>query len=196
MTEQKIPRGIRNKNPGNIERSSKFTWEGEDELSYSSAQFDHRFATFVDPVWGVRAMMKLLINYNQKREIKTLRQAISRYAPSFENKTDVYTKFVADKADVKPDDEWDFTQRFFLIPVVKAMVCFENGYPSQEQLDGGAVPFQWYPDKVYNDAYELALKGRITSHTFNEVVEAPEEEKPKTKRSFWCIIRTWLSKGD
>ena len=181
-----IPRGIRNKNPGNIERSNRFTWIGELDLPLEDPHRDERFAVFDDVQYGLRAMMKLLINYNQKHDIKTLRQAINRWAPKNENNTDKYAKTVARWADINPDDEWDFTQLMFLVPVVKAMVRYENGAPAQQQIEDGAHEFQWYSNMTYQNAYVLAVKGRITSHTMNKVPMKKAEPEPEL--TFWQTI--------
>lgn len=184
----RLPRGIRNKNPGNIEISAKFTWQGEVRPGT-----DKRFCTFQDPIYGLRAMMKLLINYNQKHHILTLRDAIARYAPSNENNTKAYVKAVAKAADINPDAEYDFTRIDFLVPVTKAMVVHENGHPHNviggDYADEGFHP-NWYSDAVYQSAYELAVKGRITTHSMNHLHEKPlVEDKPKPPRGFWCFIK-------
>lgn len=198
-----LPRGIRNKNPGNIERSWQFEWRGEvrpGHPEWSEAEQEDRFCVFEEPVYGLRAMMKNLITYNKKRNIKTLRQAVERWAPPHENKTDNYTNFVADFADINPDNEWDFTQRIFLIPVVRGMVLMENGRPDEEQRRNGAHKY-WYDEKTYNDAYEMAVKGRVTPHTMNEAsskkspeVFAERVRKPWLKRFIHAIIR--IFKGE
>lgn len=175
-----LPRGIRNKNAGNIERSNKFQWQGEIRPAKDSPLYDARFCVFSEPAYGLRAMMKLLINYNQKHNIKTLKDALNRYAPHHENDTSAYVKSVAKWADIKATDEWDFTDPIFLVPVVKAMVRVENGAPKDSDIEGGAVPYQWYTNKTYQEAFELAQRGRVTSHSFNVVPEKkPEPAKPK-----------------
>ncbi len=175
-----LPRGIRNKNAGNIERSNRFQWQGELRPAKTDPIYDERFCVFSDPAYGLRAMMKLLINYNQKHGINTLKDALNRWAPHHENDTNAYVKNVAKWADINPNAEWDFTDPIFLVPVVKAMVRVECGHPSDKQIERGATPYQWYSNKEYQDAYELAKRGRITSHSMNVVPEKkPEVKKPK-----------------
>lgn len=85
-------RGIRNNNPGNIEWGSP--WQG---LVAHDQRSDPRFAQFVDPVWGIRALTRVLITYQDKRRAKdgspidTVAEFIERWAPAFENNTQAYT---------------------------------------------------------------------------------------------------------
>lgn len=187
-----LPRGIRNRNPGNLERAKGFEWYGEIRPKPGDPRYDARFAVFDEVEYGIRAMMKNLITYNQRRGIKTLREAINRWAPDFENDVSAYLKFVSKESDIAPDDEWDFTQRIFLIPVVRAMIVHENGWPTAAQRESG-IPEYWYSPRTYENAYELAVKGRITSHTMNEVPvkKSPEAFKPR-KLTLWERIEKWL----
>lgn len=58
MSNQNLPRGIRNNNPGNI-RITKTNWKGEIVNPKEKA-----FETFEDAVSVHRATMILLINYS------------------------------------------------------------------------------------------------------------------------------------
>lgn len=60
----KVPRGIRNNNPGNITHNvtrNVARWWGQ-----SLTQNDKHFVEFVDPVWGIRAIAKTLMTYQRK----------------------------------------------------------------------------------------------------------------------------------
>lgn len=191
-----IPRGIHNKNPCNIERSWQFEWYGEirpGHPKWNEAALEERFCVFEEPVYGLRAAMKNLVTYNQRRNIKTLRQAINRWAPPHENNAEAYLNHVARHSDIKPDDEWDFTRREFMIPVLRAMVIMECGWPSEEDKRNGAHEY-WYSNKTYEEAYEMAIKGRITSHTFNKLPEKEPEPEPR-EPSLWGRILNWLGIG-
>lgn len=95
------PRGIRNNNPGNIEWGSP--WQG---LVAFDKRTDSRFAQFIDPASGIRALARVLITYQDKRRaadgspIDTIAEFIERWAPPFENNTKAYAdevrKAVAD----------------------------------------------------------------------------------------------------
>ena len=79
-----LPRGIRNSNPGNI-RLSKTKWQGQAE-----AQEDGAFVVFVQPVHGLRALMRTLLTYYLKYDLNTVESIMNRYAPPHENETDAY----------------------------------------------------------------------------------------------------------
>lgn len=59
-TGQGLPLGIANNNPGNIRWSAANNWEGQ------TGQDANGFATFSDPVYGLRAMFKLLATYQNE----------------------------------------------------------------------------------------------------------------------------------
>lgn len=111
------PRGIRNNNPGNIRHSST-KWVGEVKGS------DPSFKTFSSPVFGIRAMAKLLGNYQRFYGLNTIREMISRWAPPKENDTDAYIAHVCSGSGFGPDDPVvpdDFPR------VIPPMISMENG---------------------------------------------------------------------
>lgn len=115
---QRIPRGIKNRNPGNIRRGSA-KWRG-----LAAVQSDPDFCVFETPHWGLRALAKLLLTYRLRHELKTVRQMIGRWAPPNENDTGSYVAFVAKSLGLKPDaqipiDLWP--------SLVAAIVRHENG---------------------------------------------------------------------
>lgn len=117
----KLPRGIRNNNPGNIEKGQP--WQG---LSADQSS-DSRFAVFREPVWGLRALGKTLQTYQRLYGINTIRAAISRWAPSVENNTDAYVNAVARHVGASPDAPLDFSRQSVLVPMIEAIVRHENG---------------------------------------------------------------------
>ena len=74
------PRGIRNNNPGNIRWGSD--WKG---LKKDGKQQDPSFCIFETPEYGIRALAKLLRNYQRLYGLNTPYRIISRYAPPTEN---------------------------------------------------------------------------------------------------------------
>ncbi|MCE1635766.1 structural protein, partial [Enterobacter hormaechei] len=84
-----MSRGIRNNNPGNIRWGDD--WQG---LMPASQRTDKSFCQFVGPEYGLRAMIKILHNYNRKYGLKTVKEIISRWAPTNENNTDAYINHV------------------------------------------------------------------------------------------------------
>lgn len=90
-TTEKIARGLRLNNPGNIRRSCA-RW-----LGLSKVQTDKDFAQFDEMYYGLRALYKLLLTYYTKHRCHTIRQIISRYAPATENQTEKYIRFVVNR---------------------------------------------------------------------------------------------------
>lgn len=84
-----LPLGIRLHNPGNIEQGQP--WEG-----LASQQVHPRFARFVTPEYGIRAIHKILQAYHNKYNIQDIAHYIARWAPPKENNTPAYIKHVDD----------------------------------------------------------------------------------------------------
>ena len=81
-------RGIRNNNPANIRRGCN--WKG-----LAKTQTDREFCQFVTMTWGVRALLVTLRTYVVKHHLHTVREIITRWAPSSDgNNTEAYIKFV------------------------------------------------------------------------------------------------------
>src|SRR5574343_1167217 len=98
-----MPRGIRNHNPGNIERG-KDRWLGMS----ADQSTDSRFLVFDKLEAGIRALMRVLINYQERHDIKTLRAAINRWAPTTENNSSAYVQHVSRLTGLDPDEPIDF----------------------------------------------------------------------------------------
>lgn len=105
MKEKTLPRGLRNRNPGNIRQSST-KYLGEVQPSQ-----DREFKQFQSIEYGYRAMFVLLEHYYRKRGLKTIRQIISRYAPPVENNTEYYIGQVANICFRSADEEIDITNK-------------------------------------------------------------------------------------
>ena len=117
------PRGIRNRNPGNIELISTTTWKGQ-----CKKQTDGRFIQFKKPVWGIRAMAKTLLNYQRLHDRDTLRKIIDRWAPPVENDTSSYVDGVAHSmGGIDPDGELNLQFPQTLCSLISAMIQHENG---------------------------------------------------------------------
>ena len=133
MTDQ--PRGIRNHNPGNIRRSGD-PWQG-----LAKDQNDDAFFQFAEAKWGIRALARVLISYQDKHGLRTVRAIISRWAPPVENKTSSYIDHVARRLGVGADDPLDVHDYRVLRGLVEAIVAHENGQQpyTDAQLDAGLV---------------------------------------------------------
>lgn len=115
-----LMRGERNNNPGNIVKGE--LWQG-----LAIDQPDSRFATFTDPVYGIRALAKTLLSYQRRYGINTVAQAISRWAPSTENDTGAYVGAVASEIGVSPNQQLNFADPQILSALATAIIRHENG---------------------------------------------------------------------
>lgn len=127
--EKKVPRGIRNNNPGNIKKQGNWkAWQGLAEV-----QDDPVFLKAATPVDGLRWLAKTLTTYQDKRlaadgsKIDTIDEVIQRWAPTVENKTEAYAAAV-DRAHPKGRfDTLDLHDYDDMKPLMKAIVRHENG---------------------------------------------------------------------
>ncbi|MEB1611440.1 structural protein P5 [Xanthomonas arboricola] len=95
------PRGVRNNNPGNIDRTG-VAWQGEDRIAAARAR-EARFAVFDTPEYGFRALVKTLLTYQRKHGLRTVRDIINRWAPPVENDSGAYARQVATALGVDVD---------------------------------------------------------------------------------------------
>jgi len=138
------PRGIRNNNPGNIRRSAD-KWQG-----LAAEQPDKEFFVFQDMPYGIRAMARLLINYQDKKGLNSIAEIISTYAPAKENNTRAYVShvaaYVADKLDGKIDSITKINTHDYdtLRALIEGMIQVENGgkwsdYITESQIVKGLL---------------------------------------------------------
>jgi len=113
-------RGIRNNNPGNIRHGD--AWQG-----LAEQQTDSSFCVFRSPEYGIRALAKVLLNYEKKYGLNTVRKIVSRYAPENENDTESYIKSVAGQLGVDTDEPITMRDKATLLVLVKAIIRHENG---------------------------------------------------------------------
>lgn len=116
-------RGIRNNNPGNLDKGSA-KWQG---LAPPDQQTDPRFAIFTDPTWGIRAIARTLITYQDKYDILTIRAIIARWAPPSENNTQAYVDAVCASSGFGADSLLNLHTYEHLCPIVEAIIRHENG---------------------------------------------------------------------
>lgn len=115
------PRGVRNNNPGNIIQSG-IAWQGK-----LANPDDPRFEQFDTAQNGIRALAKLVISYQDKHGLRTVRGIINRWAPPVENNTTAYVIAVANAVGVKPDDIIDVHRPDTLVALATAIIRHENG---------------------------------------------------------------------
>ncbi|PTZ12151.1 structural protein [Pseudomonas aeruginosa] len=138
------PRGIRNFNPGNIRHAKGTRWQG-----MSANQNDSAFVQFTGPQWGIRAIARTLITYQDKHALRTIRQIISRWAPPSENNTESYIRQVAARVGVVPDARIDVYDYRTMRTLVEAIVRHENG-------PGPLPEGSWYGEGLINEGLHLA----------------------------------------
>ena len=102
-------------------------------------------------VWGIRALVKILLTYRFHHKRFTVESIIERWAPPSENDTDAYIAFVCRKLGVNPTDELNNTIEDYL-PLVKAIIQMENG-------------MQPYDDELLVEGMYKAWEGLPTNST-------------------------------
>lgn len=127
------PRGVRNCNPGNIDYNPRNAWVGQLGLELQMGRLAPRFARFDTAENGIRALGRLLLNYRGRDGmpgvgglgIDTVREAISRWAPSNENHTEAYIAAVASKLGVSADAVIDIRDPRILRVMVGSIIAHE-----------------------------------------------------------------------
>lgn len=165
----KLPRGIRLNNPGNIEKGDP--WQGlADDQSV-----DPRFCAFKSPEWGIRAIARILITYQDRHGLKTIKDMIGRWAPPHENPTLSYAYFVAERAGCGVNAPVKVTDYNVCRALIEGIIRFENGPPPA----GG----EWYDAATINRGLELAG------------IEPPVEEKVAVLNEERPIASTRTAQG-
>ncbi|NAW57758.1 structural protein [Vibrio sp. V38_P2S17PM301] len=111
-----MPRGIRNKNPGNIEDNG-VAWRGRKGN-------DGRFIIFDSEVNGIRAIARILNTYRSKYGIDTIESIINRWAPPVENNTGAYIQHVAAQVGIAQNAT---VSKVHYPALIKAIIKHENG---------------------------------------------------------------------
>ena len=139
------PRGIRLHNPGNIRHGDP--WQG-----LAPEQPDPEFCSFIAPEWGIRALARNLITYQDRHGLRTIRGIINRWAPPsglrpdgtrYSQETLAYAEHVSSLTGFHVDESLDIHQHSYCRPLVEAIIRHENGQ-------------QPYPARVINRGLELA----------------------------------------
>jgi hypothetical protein len=131
----KPTRGERNNNPGNIREypGDMTAWQGE-----RSTDDDAEFEEFDSAELGIRALAKVLLSYQRKYGIRSVRGFIRRWAPPVENNTDSYERAVSKRMGVTPEESLDITHEQTLASMVKAIIWHENGRCIYSDVEIGA----------------------------------------------------------
>lgn len=149
-------RGLRNNNPGNL-RITPIDWEGKIPNSENS---DGAFEQFYYVRWGLRALMRDIIN-DINKGLNTVEMLISAYAPASDNNhTQAYINFVSDVTGFSPMQVLT-ANKTTVIALAKSIVEMEIGPPYKSELT----------DADYLDAWN------IRNATFNkaDIVETAKK---------------------
>jgi len=114
-----MTRGEKNCNPGNIRHVPSVTWVGQ-----APQQTDEAFVQFSDPVYGIRAIVRIMRAY-KRQGLETLGEAIDRWAPPNENNSRAYVNDVCASCGKQSDQPVDFDE--IMPELVKAIIRHENG---------------------------------------------------------------------
>lgn len=140
MSPYEVPderRSVRNNNPGNVRIGQP--WQGlmsRDRMSAEQAA-ETQFCVFLTPAMGFRAMAEIFHTYYDKDNVRTLEQAISRWAPPTENNTVAYVEDVCAATGYTPDALFPFRgQPATQASLLKAVSIHEAGgwFFTQEDL--------------------------------------------------------------
>lgn len=120
--DPRATRGYRNRNPGNIEHNPANKW-----LGLADPPSDGRFCRFVSHAHGIRALALLLMAYQDRHDLRTVRAIINRFAPKTENPTGSYVAAVARGMGVGPDALIDVHDPRVMHDLVAGIIRFELG---------------------------------------------------------------------
>lgn len=125
------PRSWRNLNPGNIRPiNPPDHWQGQANLDTNPGG---PFVIFAREEDGWRAVCKVLLFYQERYKLLSVRGMLYRYAPPMENPTDAYVASVCAKLGVSPDVQVDIRKW----PVMRAMII------AIAAVEGGAKCPAW-----------------------------------------------------
>ena len=95
------------------------------------------FIEFESKKMAMRAWLKLMRTYRWKYGCKTIRQIVTRYAPSNENDTEGYIDYCSRQLDIKPDDVLVFDSEY--IQLAASMARMETGEELNTQWANGVM---------------------------------------------------------
>jgi hypothetical protein len=134
-------RGIRANNPGNIRKGEN--WRGLAKwVDMSMCQRTEKdFCVFIAPIYGIRALARLMLTYQNKYKLNTVHKIISRYAPSSENNTKSYSEHVAHSMGLQDAGTViDVTDFDTMHDLIVAIIRHENGsQPYTHEIDDGIL---------------------------------------------------------
>ena len=127
---------------------------------------------------GIRAMDKNLEVYGTKHKINTLRGVISRYAPSSENDTENYIKFVAQRTGLDPNQEIDLTNPAVRHVISGPMILMEKG---GKNIFGGKQAVQAKSQDQSDPFASFMMGGQVDKTAEQPTAEGGKPASPKLK---------------
>jgi hypothetical protein len=119
-TGTQFPLGIRNNNPGNIKYNLLNQWQGQTGSNKG-------YATFSDPVYGYRAMFKLLKTYYNQYGLRDLLAIGKRWAPASENNPVAWSSNVALMSGIPQQKPFNVNDKATMIAIARGITGAENG---------------------------------------------------------------------
>lgn len=136
------PRGIRNKNPGNLRYRIEWKWKGVTGVD------EKQFAVFESAEFGLFNFALQLKRY-KKRGIDTFAKIIPVYAPKSDNNDEAaYIASLEKQTGIMRDAVLDLEDRVVMEKLMRAFTRHEQGAPPEGLSD-------WYDDATYDRALDL-----------------------------------------
>ncbi len=194
-------RGVRNFNPGNIDRHPGVRWQGQAD----NQSGDGRFVVFDSAKWGIRAIARVLITYQDRRRagdgtrIDTIRDIIDRWAPPNENNTGAYAQHVAKLTDIGVNDRIDVYDYSTMFALVTAIITHENGYQPYDKLTidaglklAGIEPKQKPITKKIDVVATASASAVALFGTVAEVIQNNLPQAVQTARTVEPVAPEWI----
>ena len=124
---EKLPRGIRNNNPGNLD------YVGQPGAHLETGVPCPRFAAFPTMADGIRALRDQLLRY-AAHGMDTIAAIIDVYAPPIENATSAYIAVLCHQVGVQPGTVLDLHDPATMRQMIYGITLMENG-PGHLGLD-------------------------------------------------------------
>ncbi|GBQ58842.1 structural protein [Komagataeibacter swingsii] len=126
----RLPRGIRNNNPGNLD------FADQPGARLETGVPDPRFAAFPTMDDGIRALRDQLLRY-AAHGMDTIAAIIDIYAPPIENATGAYIAVLCRRMGARPDTVLDLRDAATMRALVEGITTMENGpgHVSAAQID-------------------------------------------------------------
>ena len=115
----------------NVRYSAKNHWKGK---VLPNTDEDNQFEQFISTPYGYRAAFVTMRNYGINYGLYTIKDIISRYAPSNENNTANYINRVCEYSGLKPDTYMARNDKEKWIKMAYAMSIVENDVPKYRNL--------------------------------------------------------------